>query len=314
MIIGFILDMILGDPMEWPHIVRWYGKLIAFLEKKLYRLKNKRLAGILLVVLVLVIVAFLTVGLEVIAYRIHPVLWLIVDGVLCWQCLALKSLKDETLKVYRPLSENDLSGARYAVSMVVGRDTDKLDETGVTKACVETIAENTSDGICAPLFYMGLGTSVLACLYKAINTMDSMIGYKNDKYIKFGTAAARLDDIVNFIPARLTALFMILASKLCKFDAANAWKIFKRDRYKHASPNSAQTEAVMAGALDVQLAGDAWYFGKLHKKEFIGDPVREIEVKDILKAHRLMKVTAYLMFVALLIVEAIWYLTVMAGK
>lgn len=314
MIIGFVLDMILGDPIQWPHIVRWYGKLIAFLEKYLYRLKNKRLAGILLVILVLVIVASLTITLEVVAYLIHPVLWLIVDGILCWQCLALKSLKDETLKVYKPLAEHDLEGARYAVSMVVGRDTDKLDEIGVTKACVETIAENTSDGVCAPLFYMGIGTSILACLYKAINTMDSMIGYKNDRYIKFGTAAARLDDIVNFIPARLTALFMILAAKLCKFDAANAWKIFRRDRFKHASPNSAQTEAVMAGALDVQLAGDAWYFGKLHKKEFIGDPIREIEIKDILGSHRLMKVTAYLMFMVLLIVEAIWYLTVMAGK
>lgn len=314
MIIGFILDMILGDPMEWPHIVRWYGKLIAFLEKKLYKMKNKRLAGILLVIFVLAIVAFLTIGLEVTAYIIHPLLWLIVDGILCWQCLALKSLKDETLKVYKPLSEKDLAGARYAVSMVVGRDTDKLDETGVTKACVETIAENTSDGVCAPLFYMGIGTSILACLYKAINTMDSMIGYKNEKYIKFGTAAARLDDIVNFIPARLTALFMILAAKLCKFDAQNAWRIFRRDRFKHASPNSAQTEAVMAGALDVQLAGDAWYFGKLHKKEFIGDPIREIEIKDILNAHKLMKVTAYLMFAVLLVVEAIWYLTVMAGK
>ena len=314
MIIGFVLDMILGDPMEWPHIVRWYGKLIAFLEKKLYRLKNKRLAGILLVILVLAIVAFLTIGVEVIAYLIHPVLWLIVDGILCWQCLALKSLKDETIKVYKPLKEHDLEGARYAVSMVVGRDTDKLDEIGVTKACVETIAENTSDGVCAPLFYMGIGTSILACLYKAINTMDSMIGYKNDKYIKFGTAAARLDDIVNFIPARLTALFMILAARMCRMDAANAWKIFRRDRFKHASPNSAQTEAVMAGALDVQLAGDAWYFGELHKKEFIGDPIREIEIKDILRSHRLMKVTAYLMFMVLLIVEAIWYLTIMAGK
>lgn len=314
MIIGFVLDMILGDPMEWPHIVRWYGKLIAFLEKKLYGMKNKRLAGLLLVILVLAIVAVLTIGLEVVAYKIHPILWLIVDGILCWQCLALKSLKDETLKVYKPLSEKDLAGARYAVSMVVGRDTDKLDEIGVTKACVETIAENTSDGVCAPLFYMGIGTSILACLYKAINTMDSMIGYKNEKYIQFGTAAAKLDDIVNYLPARLTALFMILAARLCGFDAANAWKIFRRDRYKHASPNSAQTEAVMAGALDIQLAGNAWYFGKLHKKDFIGNPIREIEIKDIRNAHRLMRVTAYLMFIVLLVVEAVWYLTVMAGR
>ena len=218
MIIGFVLDMLIGDPMDWPHIVRWYGKLITFLEKKLYKLNNKRIGGILLVFFMLAIVAILTLGVEIIAYIIHPVLWLFVDGILCWQCLALKSLKDETYKVYEPLANNDLEGARYAVSMVVGRDTDKLDEVGVTKACVETVAENTSDGVGAPLLYMGIGTSFFACMYKAINTMDSMIGYKNDKYMQFGTAAARLDDIVNYIPSRLTALAMILASFICKFD------------------------------------------------------------------------------------------------
>lgn len=306
MIIGFILDLIIGDPVNWPHIVRWYGRLIALLEGGLYRLKNKRLGGTILVVVVLAIVTAITLLVEYIAFRIHPFLFFIVDGILCWQCLAVKSLKDETLKVYKPLKDNDIEASRYAVSMVVGRDTESLDISGVTRACVETIAENTSDGIGAPLIYMGIGGGVLSCIYKAVNTMDSMIGYKNDRYISFGTCAARLDDVVNYIPARLTAFAMILAAYICGMEGSNAWRIFKRDRYRHASPNSAQTESVMAGALGVRLAGDASYFGKVHKKEYIGDALREIEVEDILKAHKLMQVTAYILFVAMLIWEAVW--------
>lgn len=314
MIIGLILDLIIGDPMNWPHIVRLYGKLISYLEEKLYRLKNKKFAGTILVILVLVIVSVVVFAVEWLCFLVHPVLWLLADGILCWQCLALKSLKDETLKVYDRLSENDLTGARYAVSMVVGRDTENLDEAGVTKACIETIAENTSDGVGAPLIYMGIGFGFLSCIYKAINTMDSMIGYKNDKYIEFGRTAARLDDIANFIPSRMTAIAMVLASYICKYDGKNAWKIFKRDRLKHASPNSAQTESVMAGALDLRLAGDAWYFGKLYKKEYIGDAVKEVEAEDILKAHRLMNVTAFILFIFMLIWEAVWIIIFMVVK
>lgn len=314
MIIGLVLDLIIGDPMNWSHIVRLYGKLISFLEEKLYRLRNKKRAGTILVILVLAIVSAVVFGIEWICFFVHPILWLLVDGILCWQCLALKSLKDETLKVYTRLSENDLKGARYAVSMVVGRDTENLDEAGVTKACIETIAENTSDGVGAPLLYMGIGFGFLSCIYKAINTMDSMIGYKNDKYIEFGCVAAKLDDIANFIPSRVTALAMVIASYICKYDGKNAWKIFKRDRLKHASPNSAQTESVMAGALDLRLAGDAWYFGKLYKKEYIGDAVKEVEAEDILKAHRLMNVTAFILFTFMLIWEAVWTIIFMAVK
>ena len=314
MIIGLVLDLIIGDPMNWPHIVRLYGKLISFLEEKLYRLRNKKRAGTILVILVLAIVSAVVFGIEWICFFVHPILWLLVDGILCWQCLALKSLKDETLKVYTRLSENDLKCARYAVSMVVGRDTENLDEAGVTKACIETIAENTSDGVGAPLLYMGIGFGFLSCIYKAINTMDSMIGYKNDKYIEFGCVAAKLDDIANFIPSRVTALAMVIASYICKYDGKNSWKIFKRDRLKHASPNSAQTESVMAGALDLRLAGDAWYFGKLYKKEYIGDAVKEVEAEDILKAHRLMNVTAFILFTFMLIWEAVWTIIFMAVK
>lgn len=314
MIIGFILDHILGDPMNWPHIVRGYGALISFLDKKLYAIKNKKVGGALLVILVLLSVVLVVGGIEVLCFFIHPLLWVVVDGILCWQCLALKSLRVETLKVYQPLVEHDLNGARYAVSMVVGRDTENLDETGVTKACVETVAENTSDGVGAPLFYMGIGAGFLAAVYKAINTMDSMVGYKNERYLLFGRTAAKLDDIANYIPARLTALSMVIASYLLGYDGANAWKIFKRDRYKHASPNSAQTESVMAGALDVQLAGDAWYFGELHKKEYIGDPIREIEVEDIRKSHKLMQVSSYILFLCMILWEELWVLIFMAVR
>lgn len=306
MIIGFLLDFIIGDPQGWPHIVRAYGKLIAFLDEKLYSIKNKKMGGALLVAIVLIFVGGIIAAIECVSFFIHPILFIVVDGILCWQCLALKSLKVETYKVYEPLKQNDLPKAREMVSMVVGRDTERLDEKGVVKACVETIAENTSDGIGAPLIYMGIGTGFLSCIYKAINTMDSMIGYKNDRYMEFGTSAAKLDDIANYIPARLTALAMVLAAGLCGYDFKNAWKIFKRDRYKHASPNSAQTESVMAGALNVQLAGDAWYFGKLHKKDTIGDANREIEVEDIKRAHKLMSVASCLLFVMMLIWEAVW--------
>lgn len=314
MIIGFLMDLIIGDPMDWPHIVRWYGKLIVFLESKLYKLKNKRLGGTILVIGVLSIVAAVTIVIEALCLKIHPILWLLADGILCWQCLALKSLKDETLKVYWPLMDNNLNEARHAVSMVVGRDTDRLDEKGVTKACVETIAENTSDGVGAPLICMGIGCGPLACIYKAINTMDSMIGYKNDKYIDFGRTAAKLDDIANYIPARITALSMVAAAYLCGYDGKNAWDIFKRDRYKHASPNSAQAEAVMAGALGIKLAGDAWYFGKLYKKEYIGDSKREVEADDIIKAHRLMNVTSYIMLFMMIVWEMVWFLIFTAVK
>ena len=178
--------------------------------------------------------------------------------------------------------------------MIVGRDTENLTEEGVTKAAVETVAENTSDGVTAPLLFLLLGGASFGFLYKAVNTMDSMLGYKNEKYLYFGRFPAKMDDVFNYIPSRVTALFMIAAAFLTEMDAKNAWMIWRRDRRKHASPNSAQTESVCAGALRVRLAGDAVYFGKLHKKEYLGDPLRPIEPEDIRRAGRLMYVTAFL--------------------
>ena len=229
-----------------------------------------------------------------VAYKYFWQLGLALESFWCYQIHATKSLKVESDRVYIALKDKGLEAGRKAVSMIVGRDTQNLTEEGVTKAAVETVAENTSDGVIAPLFYMLIGGAVLGFTYKAINTMDSMVGYKNDKYQWFGTAAAKLDDVVNFIPARVSAVLMILAAYLTGMDGKNAARIFRRDRFNHKSPNSAQTEAVMAGALDVQLAGDAWYFGKLHKKPTIGDPVREMELLDIRRSHKLLYGTAML--------------------
>lgn len=295
LVLGFIIDLLIGDPQGWFHPIRLVGNLIAFLDKKLNDgtgEKKEFLWGVVMAVLVVIICTGVPMLLLLLAQRIHPILRLVLETVMCWQLLATKSLRDESMKVYDKLHVHDLEGGRYAVSMIVGRDTQNLDEAGVTKAAVETIAENTSDGIIAPMFYMAIGGAALGFFYKSINTMDSMVGYKNDRYLYFGRFAAKLDDVVNFLPARLAALFMITASYFLRMDGANAWKIFKRDRKNHASPNSAQTEAVMAGALDVQLAGDAWYFGKLHRKKTIGDDIRPVKPTDIIRANRLLYAAA----------------------
>ena len=198
------------------------------------------------------------------------------------------------MKVYAALQSGDLEKSRYAVSMIVGRDTARLDDAGVTRAAVETVAENTSDGIVAPLIYLAIGGAPLGFFYKAVNTMDSMLGYVEPPYKNIGLIPAKADDVANFLPARISALFMLAAGWLLGMDGKNGWKIFRRDRFNHASPNSAQTESVCAGLLGLQLAGDAWYHGVLHKKKFIGDPLREIEHEDIPRACRLLYGTALL--------------------
>ena len=299
LVLGYILDLIIGDPHNLWHPVIGIGKLIHVTEIELRKRfkqgkSHERIAGVLLVVIVCTISATIPWILLTIAGRIHPYLKLAVMTIMCCQILATKSLKDESMKVYDKLKDNDLEGARYAVSMIVGRDTTSLSSEGVTKAAVETVAENTSDGIIAPLFYMAIGGPVLGFFYKAVNTMDSMVGYKNDKYLNFGWAAAKFDDVVNYVPARLAALLMILGAALLRMDAKNAWKIYVRDRFNHASPNSAHTEAVMAGALQVKLAGDAYYFGKLYRKKTIGDAKRDIEPVDIKKANQLLYITSFL--------------------
>lgn len=312
---GFVLDLLLGDPRWLYHPVRLIGHVITFGEKIirgcLPKTKNgERLGGVLLVLLALAVSTAVPAGILWILYQIFWPLGLLLETFSCYQLLAVKSLKTESDKVFLALRDEGLEKGRKAVSMIVGRDTDSLTEEGVTKAAVETVAENTSDGVIAPLFYMVIGGAVAGFAYKAVNTMDSMVGYKNERYRYFGTAAARLDDIANFIPARIAAVLMIAASCFFGMDAKRAFRIYRRDRKKHKSPNAAQTESVMAGALGVELAGNAWYFGTLHEKPSIGDPQRKIEILDIRRAHRLLYGTSILALVLLMGVKGllIWLL------
>lgn len=297
---GFLLDLIVGDPYVLPHPVRLMGRVIHKLEDRLWKegaLEGQMIRrGLVLVCLVLTAAGVTAFVLLYVAYAIHPGVGLFIEIIMTYQILATKCLKTESMKVYRELRQNNLEGARYAVSMIVGRDTVSLDDVGVTKAAVETVAENCSDGVIAPMLYLALGGPVLGFLYKAINTMDSMVGYQNDRYRYFGRPAARLDDIANFVPARISAVLMIAVSFVSgkEYSAKRAWHIFRRDRYKHASPNSAQTESVCAGALGIQLAGDAVYSGKTVKKPLIGDGVRSAEYEDIVRACRLLYRTAFL--------------------
>ena len=298
-LIGFALDMLFGDPNFKYHPVRLIGRLISFSEKItrgiLPKSKNGEIAGgAILVIFICLFCSIIVYSVLRIFYGLNLYLGLIAESLLCWMLIAAKSLKTESMKVYNELKNGDISSARRAVSMIVGRDTDNLSFEGVTKAAIETVAENTSDGITAPIIYMLIGGAPLGVFYKAVNTMDSMIGYKNDKYIYFGKAAARLDDAANFLPSRITAVIMIAASGLIGLNIKHAVYIFRRDRLKHKSPNSAQTESVCAGALGIKLAGDAWYFGKLYKKDYIGDEINKIDEEQIKLANRLMYITACL--------------------
>ena len=296
---GFALDLLLGDPERVPHPVVYMGRAITALEKTLRRLfpktdKGELTAGAVLAVVMSAGTLTLTALLCFALGKIHPALRWTAEIIWCWQALAMRGLRDETIKVRDKLDSDTLDAARRQVSRVVGRDTAALSPEGVTKAAVETVAENFSDGVIAPLFWMLIGGAPLALCYKAINTMDSMVGYKNEKYLYFGSTPARLDDLANLIPARISALLLILSAALCGNDAKNAYKIWRRDRRKHESPNSAQTESAMAGALGVRLAGPASYFGVIHEKPFIGDALRPIEPEDITRANRLMYASSFL--------------------
>lgn len=290
---GFLLDLLLADPYWMPHPVVYMGKAITALERFLrgrfpQTPQGELAAGKILAAVLPVGTLLLTGAVCAGAQALHPILGFLVQAFWCWQALAVKGLADESQNVYSKLTHGTLSQARSAVARIVGRDTQALSEEGVTKAAVETVAENFADGVAAPLLYMLLGGAPLALCYKSINTMDSMVGYKNERYLYFGRTAARLDDAAGYLPARMAALLWIAAAALTGHDFQNAWRIWRRDRRRHASPNSAQTESACAGALGVQLAGPAFYFGKLYDKPTIGDALRPIEPQDILRANHML--------------------------
>ena len=296
---GFVLDLLLADPAWMPHPVVYMGKAITALEDLLRpRLpktpKGELLGGTILAAALPAGTFAVASGACALAYKLHPKLGFALETVWCWQALALKGLAQESAAVQRELEKGGLPAARKAVGRIVGRDTGNLTTEGVTKAAVETVAENTSDGVVAPLVFLALGGAPLGFFYKAANTMDSMLGYTDPPYRDIGLVPARMDDVLNYLPARLSALLMLAAGGLLRMDFRGGWKIFRRDRYNHASPNSAQTESVCAGLLGLRLAGDAWYHGTLHKKPYIGDPVREVEAEDIPRACSLLYGTAVL--------------------
>ena len=291
---GFVLDLMLGDP-AWLapiHPVVLMGRAISALEKLLRTMfpktdRGEKAAGALLALVMSVGTYTLCKLILKLLNRLSPALAFALEAIWCWQALAIRDLRVEATRVQKALETDGLDAARKAVSRIVGRDTAILDAKGVARAAVETVAENFSDGVIAPLAYMLLGGAPLALLYKAVNTMDSMVGYKNARYLHFGCVPARLDDAANFIPARLSALLLIAAALLTGDDAASACRIWRRDRRKHASPNSAQCEAAMAGALGLRLCGPASYFGVKHDKPWIGDRRREIVPGDISRACRM---------------------------
>lgn len=318
LVMGYILDLLLGDPYCLPHPVRVMGTLIGKLdeyflgkktkedEKNLSE-KEKKKYGFITVVTVCLSTVFVTAVIWRVSYVIHPVLGVIVEAIMTYYMLATKCLKVESMKVYEKLKGGTLQEARVAISMIVGRDTGNLDELQIARAAVETVAENTSDGIVAPMLYLAMGGPVLGFVYKAINTMDSMIGYKNKRYNSFGFFAAGLDDVVNYIPSRISALLMIYACFFLgkEYDEKEAFRVWKRDRRKHASPNSAQTESVLAGALGLRLAGPASYFGKVHDKPYIGDEKREITYEDIIRANKLLYGTSFMCLALCLLILVI---------
>lgn len=353
-IIAFFIDMLIGDPHNIPHPIRYMGKSIAYFENifreyalfrysdyrredfkeknsflsyiyyKLFFWKNKKIDfeknevrdktlynralciyGYFIVAINIFIWTLIPLIAVIILYQFHKYLFIVAYSFLLSQLIAARGLYEESMKVYYALKKDDMEGAKKALSMIVGRDTDRLDKEGIIKAAIETVAENFSDGVIAPLIYIFLGGILGGYVYKVINTMDSMLGYKDEKYLYIGRAAAKTDDIFNFLPSRISALFMIFGSFILGFDTKNAIKIFLRDRFNHASPNSAQTEAVAAGALRIKLAGDTYYFGKLYKKKSIGDDIRPPVINDIKAINRMMYISSLIGIILIVVIYLI---------
>lgn len=310
LLIGYIMDLIIGDPQGAPHPIRLIGKMISKLENT-FREKSKNATdenryGVWLWLIVVLISTIVPALIIYICRKVFPdIVGIIIEGIMCYYIFATKCLKDESMKVYYKLKDKDITGARKFISYIVGRDTQCLNGTEITKACIETVAENTSDGVIAPLLFVIIGGAPFGFFYKAVNTLDSMVGYKNEKYINLGRFSAKADDFVNYIPARISSYIMILASFILKYDYKNAYKIYKRDKQNHLSPNSAHTESVCAGALDIKLAGGSYYGGVYVQKPTIGDDIKSIEVEDIKRANRLMYTTSIICLILGVVIRLI---------
>lgn len=301
-LIGYCADLVIGDPYFLFHPVRWIGNLISFLEKHFNKgtPKNRKIKGIIFVLLVISISFSVPLLLLVLAFKIHVILGIALESFMIFQIMATKSLDFETRKVYKALMAKDLTLARKEISYLVSRDTKEMSEEDIIKAGIETIAENLADGVISPLIFICIGGGPLGWLYKSINTMDSMVGYKNERYEDFGWAAAKLDDLVNYIPARLTALFILIAGLFLRLDLKNGIRILKRDRRNHSSPNSAYPESAVAGLLKIQLGGKATYFGKTSLKPTMGDAIKPIEISDMKRASNILYLTSWVAFVMMM--------------
>lgn len=307
---GYALDLIIGDPYSFPHPVRYIGKLISIVEKQIRKItssdKGLKIAGFFL----WFIVVGATFGITTLVlqlFKFNKVAYFIVNTILIYTTLATKCLKDESVKIYKVLKTGDLEKSRIQLSYIVGRDTTNLNEKEIVRATVETVAENTVDGIIAPLFYGFIGGAPLAMAYKAVNTLDSTVGYKNDKYYYLGFASAKIDDIANYIPARLGVVLLSLGSLFAGFNFKDALKIGIRDRKNHKSPNCAFSEGAVAGALGIQLGGTNVYFGKEVYKPTIGDKTREIEIEDIVRTNKIMYSSS---IISIIIFTVAYYLVV----
>lgn len=297
--LAVLIDRMIGDPKNWPHPVRWIGSLIAKLDKSWNKGSQRKLTGICMLVTVLFVVGGISFLIVSVFYLLHPVAGIMAEAIMISTTIAERSLKEAAMTVYAPLEKGDLAEARRNLSYIVGRDTEKLNESEIVRAAVETVAENTSDGITAPLFWALIGGAPFALIYRAINTCDSMVGYRNEKYEDFGWASARLDDVANWIPSRLTSICMLAGSRPEFSNQADAWKIVFRDAKKHPSPNSGWGEAPVAAILGIQLGGINYYKGILSNRATMGNPVVKIEKDHIRKTNKIVSRTVPLFLIML---------------
>ncbi len=311
LVTGYLMDLLTGDPHNIPHPVTGIGKLINLLtghyKKKAEGETGRELRyGRLMVFIVCTFVVMSTTLVIAGCYKINIIPGMIAESILTCYILAARSLYTESIKVYNAIKLRDIEKARYDLSMIVGRDTGRLNEDGIIRAGVETVAENTSDGVLAPLLFLIIGGPVAGMLYKAVNTMDSMVGYKNEKFLYFGRAAAKLDDAANYVPSRISAMYIIISAYILRlfskaYDGGSAYRIWRRDRYNHTSPNSAQTESAVAGALNIRLGGPSYYEGILVDKPFIGNDIRHIDVEDIKRSNLLMFISELLLLLSFML-------------